>query len=90
MCMCVYVKPYSRKLSRQKLFTFFTVSEPSVKGFSTKFCGRTYIIIGTEQSASVCVCVCVCVCVRVCVCVFVPERESFLPRKSSAIQCTPG
>ena len=34
--------PYSGKLSREKTFAFFAVSEPSVKVFSAKFCGRRY------------------------------------------------
>ena len=38
--------PYSGKLSREKTFAFFAVSEPSVNDFSAKFCGHTYIIIG--------------------------------------------
>ena len=45
--------PNGGKLSREKTFVFFMVSEPFVKVFSTKFCGRTYIIIGLEQSTKV-------------------------------------
>ena len=33
-----YCIPYSGKLSREKTFAFFAVSEPSVKVFSAKFC----------------------------------------------------
>ena len=33
-----FLLPYSGKLSREKTFTFFVVSEPSAKVFSAKFC----------------------------------------------------
>ena len=69
-----YIIPYSGKLMREKAFTNFTVLEPSVKLFSTKF-GRavpTYDrflvkIFSAKWS-------------------LIPICESFLPRKFPAIR----
>ena len=67
--------PYSGKLSREKTFAFFAVSEPSVKVFYARFCGHTHIIIGPEQSANI-------FSAKFSFCI----ETRFLPRKFSSLQ----
>ena len=69
--------PYGGRLSREKTFVCFAVSEPSVKVFSANICGHTHIIIGRTgtigesffpRNSR-----------------FGPKRETFLPRNVSAV-----